>query len=304
MIRRGAIAALLSVPFLIALAGVHHSGQAYTLDRSFGVPVNHQPPPGRGWVVDLVVRSPALGRWPADVRVYLPAAYRTQPTRRFPTIYLLQGMPGSSRGAFENAMHIAHKMDDGFVSGRLQPMIVVMPPGNHRRFDLATEWANGGTRTSDWDTYLSRDVVSAVDRHFRTIPAASARGVAGYSAGADGAINALILHPGVFRVAEGWSADLRQTPSLVGYNAALVRRYSAIEMAAAAAPTLRRLGASVYLYVGAADRILQTDQQFVAILRRAGVHVRFSVLPGGHSWLLWHRQEGTALAYLSAHLHE
>jgi S-formylglutathione hydrolase FrmB len=235
--------------------------------------------------------------------VYLPASYNTQPTRRFPTVYLLQGMPGGSRSAFEGALHLEPVMDDGIAAGRLQPMIVVMPPGNRRRFDLATEWANGPAPGTQWDTYLTRDVVAAVDRAFRTVPTAAARGVGGYSAGANGAVNTVVLHHDLFHVGEGWSADLRQTPGLVGRDPTLVRRYSALANVTTVAPLLRRAHASLYLYVGRGDRALANNQRLVAVLRAAGVQVRLDVLGGGHNWRLWHNQLPASLAYFSDHLH-
>jgi S-formylglutathione hydrolase FrmB len=299
---RRAIAALLGATLLLGLRGTYQYAQGYYEYRGFGPPVDHAPPSQQGSVVDLIVRSPAINRWPADVRVYLPAAYRYQPTRRFPTVYLLQGMPGTSRTAFENALHVVPVMDAGIASGRFQPMIVVMPPGTRHGFAGATEWANGPRPGSAWETYLVRDVVAAVDHTFRTIPTRAARGIAGYSAGGDAAVNAIVLHPDAFGVAEGWSADLRQSPGLVGDVAALVRRYSAIETVGAAAPRMHALGAQLFLYIGKHDRAAPTDRRFVAILRRAHVPVRFEVLSGGHNWRLWHDQLNRSLDFFSGHL--
>ena len=82
-----------------------------------------------------------------------------------------------------------------------------------------------------WFTYLTRDLVQAVDAHLRTIPTASGRGIGGYSSGADAALNAILLRPDLYSVAEGWSGDYRQTPATVDRDAALVRRFSALDTA-------------------------------------------------------------------------
>ena len=119
MILRRATAALVNCAFMLGLVGTYQYAQGYTLYRGFGPPVTHQPPSRQGRIVSLVVRSRALARWPATVRVYLPASYNAQPTRRFPTVYLLQGMPGGSRSAFEGALHVEPLMDDGIAAGRL-----------------------------------------------------------------------------------------------------------------------------------------------------------------------------------------
>jgi enterochelin esterase-like enzyme len=300
---RRAIAVVLGATLLVGLRGTYQYAHGYNENRGFGPPIDLAPPSQQGSVVDLIVRSPAIGGWPADVRVYLPAAYRYQPTRRFPTIYLLQGMPGTSRTAFENALHVVPAMDAGIASGRFQPMIVVMPPGTRQAFAGSTEWANGPKPGTAWETYLSRDVVAAVDHAFRTIPTAAGRGIGGYSAGGNGAVNAILLHPGTFGVAEGWSADLRETPSLVGNVPAIAKRYSAIETVGAAAPTLHALGSQLFLYAGRHDRAAASnDRRFAEILRRAHVSIRLEVLRGGHNWQLWHDQLNTSLDFFSEHL--
>ena len=48
-------------------------------------------------------------------------------------------------------------------------MILVMPFGSTGSF-TDKEWANGIGRDEGWETFLSRDVVQAVDGRYRTIP--------------------------------------------------------------------------------------------------------------------------------------
>jgi S-formylglutathione hydrolase FrmB len=274
----------------------------YVLYRGFGPPVAMVPPADQGHIATLAFRSRSLGGRTERALVYLPAAYRTQSGRRFPVAYLLHGTPGDPRTAFVNSLHVGPRLDLLILHHRMQPLIVVMPPGSPSTYDRATEWANGPGRDQRWFTYLTHDLVHAVDGRLRTIRNASGRGIGGYSSGADAAVNAILLRPHLYSVAEGWSGDYRQTPATVGRNAALVRRYSALDTAALRAPALAATGVDVYLYAGRRDRVMRNTLEVGFALRRAGVHTLVDVTGGGHAWALWSRRLDGALRYFSDHL--
>jgi enterochelin esterase-like enzyme len=274
----------------------------YVLYRGFGPPVALVPPADQGQISTLAFRSAALGGRTEHALVYLPAAYRRQPSRRFPVAYLLHGTPGDPRTAFVNSLHIGPRMDILILRHHLRPLIVVMPPGSPSTYDRATEWADAPAPDAHWFTYLTHDLIRAVDTHLRTIPDASDRGIGGYSSGADAALNAILLRPRLYSVAEGWSGDYRQTPATVGRDAALVRRFSAIDSARARARALAASGAHVYLYAGRRDRAMPDTLRVARALRGAGVHTWLDVTGGGHAWALWSARFDGALRYFSNHL--
>ena len=274
----------------------------YALYRGFGPPVALVASGDQGRIVTLAFHSPALGGHTERALVYLPAAYRAQPGRRFPVAYLLHGTPGDPRTAFVNSLHVAPRLDLLILRHRARPLIVVMPPGSPSTYDRATEWANAPGRDDRWFTYLTRDLVQAVDTHFRTIPTASGRGIGGYSSGADAALNAILLRPDLYSVAEGWSGDYRQTPATVDRDAALVRRFSALDTAPGRAPELAQTGAHVYLYAGRRDRAMPNTMRVAHALGRAGVHALVDLTGGGHAWALWSNRLDGSLRYFSDHL--
>jgi S-formylglutathione hydrolase FrmB len=274
----------------------------YVLYRGFGPPVASVPPADQGRIATLAFHSRSLGGRMERALVYLPAAYRTEPGRRFPAVYLLHGTPGDPRTAFVNSLHVGPRLDLMILHHHVQPLIVVMPPGSPSTYDRATEWANGPARDERWFTYLTHDLVHAVDRRLRTIRDASGRGIGGYSSGADAALNAILLRPHLYSVAEGWSGDYRQTPATVGHDAALVRRYSALDTAALRATELAASGAHVYLYAGRRDRVMRNTLQVGFALRSAGVHTLVDVTGGGHAWALWSRRLDGSMRYFSDHL--
>ena len=298
--------AFVLVACLVVLAVGGISFERYVRDymryRGFGAPHSSVPSAQQGRIVSVTVRSAALKGRPERVLVYLPAEYAGRTARRYPVVYLLHGTPGDPRTAYINSLHVGPRMDRLIASGKSHPMIIVMPPGSPSTYSRGTEWANGVGSGTGWFSYLTGDLVKAIDSRFRTIASGPARGIGGYSSGADAALNAILLRPGRYGVAEGWSGDYRQTPATVGNDPALVRRFSAVATAPASASAVKRSGAHVYLYAGSTDRVLANTLRVAGALRAGGVATHLAVTHGGHSWALWASRLDGALRYFSDHL--
>ncbi len=286
----------------LGIAGFAGYVHDYVLYRGFGPPRATVQPGIQGHIETLAFRSPALGGRTERALVYLPAAYRKLPRERFPVAYLLHGTPGDPRTAFVNSLHVAPRLDLLIARHEVRPLIVVMPPGSPSTYDRATEWADGKARDAHWFRYLTHDLVHVVDSHLRTIRSPAARGIGGYSSGADAALNAILLRPHLYSVAEGWSGDYRQTPATVGRDPRLVRRFSALYTAPLQARELKATGAHVYLYAGRRDRVLSNTLVVAGDLQRAGVHTLVDVTGGGHAWALWSSRLDGSLRYFSDHL--
>lgn len=280
------LVALLAGAITTGLLGLYGYVHQYLVYRGFGPPTPTVAPTLRGRIVAVGISSRALGGRRERMLVYLPAGYAHHPARRYPVLYLLHGTPGSPKTAYVDSLHVAPRMDLLIQQG-MRPFIVAMPSGSPGTYDRATEWANGPARDEHWFTYLTRDVVGAVDSHFRTLRNARDRGIAGYSSGADAAVNAGLLVPHEFGAVEGWSGDYRQTPATVGRDPWLVHRFSALETAAVRAPRVLLDGGRFYLYSGRHDRVLPATLEVAQTLRSAGVPVRLDATGGGHSWRLW-----------------
>jgi enterochelin esterase-like enzyme len=274
----------------------------YIRYRGFGPPVSTVALSQQGRIVSFSFTSRALAGRRVTPLVYLPAGYRTHPHRRYPVLYLLHGTPGDPRAAFVNSLHVGPRMDALIAAHQARPMLVVMPPGSPGTYDPATEWANGPLRGEGWFTYLTRELPRAVDARYRTIRSRRGRAIAGYSSGADAAINAILWRPHTFGVAESWSGDFRQTPRTVGHDRWLVRRYSALDAAPLRASDVARAGDVVYLYAGRRDKVVAATMAVGRDLRRAGVRTRLDETAGGHAWELWAARMDGALRFASAHL--
>ena len=231
---------------------------------------------------------PALRR--ASV-VYLPP--HVTAGARYPVLYLLHGFRGSP-WQYSSGLQLVTIADRAIALRTVRPFIAVArPAGLTSAYD--GEWAGA------WETYLVRDVVPWVDSHLPASRAGSQRAVAGLSAGAFGAIDIGLRHPGLFGTLESWSGyftPLRDGPlrdagrrELAEHNPSLLVRVEA--------RLLRRLGTRFYLSSGTT-----TDR------RTAALTVAFSnelaalrlphttyLAPGGHDGRFSRSQFPRALRY-------
>jgi enterochelin esterase-like enzyme len=259
--------------------------------------------PGVASVQQLTIPAdPALELPALPVVVYLPPGYGAS-QRRYPVVYLIHGHPGRAIDWF-NGGQAAQAMTTLLADHLIQPMILVSPTA-------ATGWASdseclnavGGPQL---ETYLIRDVVGFIDRHYRTIPEASGRAIGGMSSGGYCALNLGLRHQGEFWVilahepygTPGTSARWR----LLGGSQALYQANSPI----AYLPTMtfhHRL--AVFLDAPANDRGSLSDTLRVAhqlVARSQLVYLR--VARGvGHTWLEARLELPYSLLVASQHLH-
>jgi Putative esterase len=153
---------------------------------------------------DAVVESEALhGNRLGDpdarpIRVYLPPGYDDDAGRRFPSIYVIQGLTGQldmwrNRAPFRK--NFPELADDLFAAQEVPPAILV----------FVDCWTSlGGSQfldspgTGNYHTYLCDEVVPWVDERYRTLSAPEHRGIAGKSSGGYGAMVTPMLRPDLF----------------------------------------------------------------------------------------------------------
>lgn len=143
------------------------------------------------------------------VPVYVPPGYdeAANARRRYPVAYMLTGFTGKGTmllNASGWGETLAQRMDRLIRSGKVQPMIVVMP-------DCFT--AYGGSQYLDssahgrYETHLIRELIPSIDRTYRTKAAREHRTVLGKSSGGFGAIVLGLRHPKVFGSLADHSGD-------------------------------------------------------------------------------------------------
>jgi hypothetical protein len=130
--------------------------------------------------------------------IYRPPGYEENPERRFPSVYMIQGLTGQldmwrNRAAFRpNFPELA---DELFAAGQAPPCLIVW-------VDCWTSL--GGSQfldspaTGRYHTYLCDEVVPFVDQRYRTLDAPEHRGIMGKSSGGYGAMVTPMLRPDLF----------------------------------------------------------------------------------------------------------
>ena len=121
--------------------------------------------------------------------IYLPPDYGVA-GRRYPVMYMLHGLAGTRDEWLE--MGFVEAADHAMRTADVPPMLLVMPQGDF------SYWVNHAADGPRWGEYLVRDVVSHVDATYRTLRSPAARGAAGISMGAWGALSNVFAHPDVF----------------------------------------------------------------------------------------------------------
>ena len=148
--------------------------------------------------------SPSVGAT-RRMTVYTPAAYDSNPRKRFPVLYLLHGM-GGDENAWSELGRAAQILDNLIAQGKAEPMIVVMPNGNVDLEAAPGEGSNGFVRPTmalprTMDACFEEafpDIVKFVDSHYRTAPRKHARAIAGLSMGGFHSLHISKQYPEMF----------------------------------------------------------------------------------------------------------
>lgn len=133
-----------------------------------------------------------------DVSIYLPPSYKTEKTRRFPVVYMLHGFTDDDArwfGVVKHWINLPEVINKALADGKTREMIVVMPNA-FTRFK-GSMYSNSVT-VGDWETFVTKELVSYIDAHYRTLPQAASRGLAGHSMGGYGTMRLGMKAPDVF----------------------------------------------------------------------------------------------------------
>ncbi|MEV6168020.1 alpha/beta hydrolase family protein [Streptomyces sp. NPDC051954] len=144
-------------------------------------------------IVDLTVRSPALGR-DAQVRLLTPEGWqRRGPHDRWPVLYLFAGGDGNHR-TWTEEYKVQQKPE-------LRDTLVVMP--EMPLFGFYTDWFNQGRGGPPAvEGFHLREVLPLLERDYG---AGDRRAAAGESQGGFGAVSYAARHPGLFPAVASYS---------------------------------------------------------------------------------------------------
>jgi enterochelin esterase family protein len=252
-------------------------------------------PPVRGTVIVETIESSVLADNPLGdpparrAAVWLPPSYATAPDRRYPVIYWLAGYGGTGEMLFADSPWqpgLGARLDGLVGSGRMGEAIVVAPDG-------FTRWGGGqyvdSSALGDYETYLVREVLPAIDGRFRTRTGRDARAIGGKSSGGFGALTLAMRNPEAFAAVASHAGDMYFELSVIpdlAVAARTLRRHGGIDgfLTYFEAQPVKDGAAFTTMMVLAYAGAYSPDRA-----RPHGVALPFDVETGEIDWAVWRR---------------
>ena len=260
--------------------------------------------------------------------VYLPSGYEQKAEVRYPVLYLLHGS-GGDETAWVDCGRVCQILDNLMAAGKAKPCIVVMPNGN-ANLDAApgeSPWMqrepsamNALSMTGMIEQYFVKEVVSFIDRRYKTVADRTHRAIAGLSLGGLHSIYISVNHPTLFdyvglfsaqatnmldderrqlmihrahrnntRIRQAWGIifNFDPDPSLFDLKLSHIDTYANLD------EKLDRLSLTppkvYYIAIGKDDLLLDFNRKFMQKLDQHHIVYDFHLTEGAHSWENWRR---------------
>ena len=221
--------------------------------------------------------------------VYTPAGYE-EGKGRYPVLYLLHGAGGDEE-AWTTLGRAAQIMDNLIAQGKAKPMIVVMPNGNANSNAAPGEWHRGMYKPSFMGHQDSRpvasfeesfkDIVSYMDKHYRTLANKKNRAICGLSMGGGHSYNISKLYPDMYNYVGLFSAAV----SLGGRG----NRDQSVspEVEKQLKTFFDKKPALYWIAIGKTDFLYQGNKTYREYLDSKGYPYEYVESEGGHIWRNW-----------------
>ena len=219
--------------------------------------------------------------------VYLPPSYSTDTLRRYPVFYLIHGARGNETTWIDRGE--AFRCLDSLRRCGLAPDFILVLP-NINTYWNDKDYNNGHavdpTRAfwltdGEAERYFMQDVVSNVDKRFRTDTEKNGRAIAGMSIGALQALHIAANYPDSFGYIGLFSPYTRPTFAALGHMDVYGRYHRKLARQFSDPPSEYRI------YIGTKDIFYPHIRSYDAMLRRKGYPHEFIVSEGGHTWISW-----------------
>ncbi|MBT5058490.1 MAG: T9SS type A sorting domain-containing protein [Gemmatimonadetes bacterium] len=127
-----------------------------------------------------------------QVHVFLPPSYANG-RRSYPVAFVLHGFGGTGRE------YSSVTRDSRLMTSGVTPEAIIVYVDAFNRHEGS--WYFSSEVLGDYETYITRDIVSLVDSTFRTIPQRQSRGVYGHSMGGHGSLHLALSFPNILSAA-------------------------------------------------------------------------------------------------------
>jgi enterochelin esterase-like enzyme len=242
----------------------------------------------KGTVSSLPIPDRGSGFGASSALVYLPPQYLTEPTQRFPVVYLFHGSPGVPADWFRGG----EAADEGARLAQAgHPVIIVAPRMSHGWLD-DPECVDGIHEKVE--QHLLLDVLPTVDGRLRTQADRAGRIFGGMSAGGYCALNLGLRNRGLVSTIidmsgftmpthTGGMADLFGPPSPTQRDLVRANSPDLYASSLSMSPPMR-----IWLDSGSEDgTVLREMRLLMPVLQSRGVQVSLHVRAGAHTFWVW-----------------
>ncbi len=155
--------------------------------------------PGGSRVEFSALPSKALGTDQA-FSIFLPPSYAKDESRTYPVVYFLHGLNNDQTSwTVPRYGDLPKKVEDMILEGSIPEIIMVHPRGDHSFY---CNTADGSKRYED---FITQDVVTYVESHYRAKPGRRYRSIGGTSMGGYGALKIAMKYPDRYAATAGHS---------------------------------------------------------------------------------------------------
>jgi len=217
--------------------------------------------------------------------IYTPPGYDKNPLKKYPVFYLISGTTDTEETFFKVG-RTNLIIDNLIAEGKAQPMIIVMPYGNPAATiaeqkggskpadPVGRESADAMARMKGFADDLTGNVISYVDKNYRTIPNRDNRAIGGFSRGGGQTLRTAFWNIDKFAWICCYSAYLPPTEMENNYQ-------SLVSDPAHTNKQLRLLWVSV----GNEDFLYNDVATFLNYLSSKKINYKSLVTGGGHTWM-------------------
>ena len=209
--------------------------------------------------------------------------YQYNPDKKFPVLYLLHGFSGNYKDWVQKDITI------GDLADKLR-IIIVCPDGDFASWYFDSVVKKG----SMYETYVSKELVNWIDKHYSTIANRKGRAITGLSMGGHGALFIAFRHLNIFGAAGSMSGgvDLRPFSDSFGLEQVLGRysehperweQNSVINMLYLLQPN----SLAITFDCGYDDFFFRYNNALHEKLLEMKIPHDYTVRPGGHTWEYW-----------------
>lgn len=234
----------------------------------------------------VVIPSSVMGR---DIKAVVITPQLYTASQLFPVVYLLHGYSGNYSDWITNTQNLSSQAD-------LYQMILVCPDGGYDSWYFDSPIM----RNSQYETYISQEVIDWVDKNYATVSKPKGRAIAGLSMGGHGALYLAFKHPDIFGAAGSMSGgvDIRPFSDKWGIedrlgdcstHAQSFEENTIVNML----HLLNIHELALIIDCGREDFFYEVNVDLHRSLTEKNIPHDFISRPGGHTWAYW----GGAIPY-------